>query len=41
MGTKTVWIAESQEELDNYRILPSYVDFATADITSWLEELVE
>lgn len=39
MGTKTVWIAESQEELDNYKILPAYVDFATADITGWLEEL--
>lgn len=40
MGTKTVWIAESQRELDNYKILPPYVDYATADITSWLEELV-
>ena len=40
MGTKTVWIAESQQELDNYKILPPYVDYATADITSWLEELV-
>lgn len=40
MGTKTVWIAESQNELDDYKILPPYVDYATADITSWLEELV-
>lgn len=39
MGTKTVWIADSQQELDSYKILPSYVDYATADITSWLEEL--
>lgn len=39
MGTKTVWIAESEQELDNYKILPAYVDFAAADITSWLEEL--
>lgn len=39
MGTKTVWIAESREELDNYKILPAYVDYATADITTWLEEL--
>lgn len=40
MGTKTVWIADSQQELDNYKILPPYVDYATADITAWLEELV-
>lgn len=40
MGTKTVWIAENQKELENYKILPSYVDYATADITTWLEELV-
>lgn len=39
MGTKTVWIAESLQELDNYKILPVYVDYATADITRWMEEL--
>lgn len=39
MGTRTVWIADSQQELDSYKILPSYVDYATADITNWLEEL--
>lgn len=41
MGTKTVWIAESPQELNEYRILPPYVDFATADITSWLDNLTE
>ncbi len=40
MGTKTVWVAESEQELDNYKILPAYVDYATADITSWLEDLI-
>lgn len=35
MGSKTLWIAQSEEELFD---LPNYIDDATTDIVSWLEK---
>ncbi len=40
MGAATLWVAESRQALAEHQPLPDYVDFATADITRWLEKLV-